>query len=292
MRKLIVNGDDFGFNREITDGIIECHAKGILTSTTLMVNMPAAEYAVEEGKKYPNLSVGIHLNLTLGRPLSPLEKIPTLIGSDGHFKNQAEMFKLAQWRRLSSEQVERELSAQIEKFLSLGIIPSHCDSHHHVADCLQIFPIKLKLLEKYNIKRLRTQRGFYHCDRNAPQKIKVFMRMLKINTVRLPHRMYYELQHIYCRHKGYRLPDERYGFTKLISQPPLQFNIAGWRKFIENMPRGIVEFCTHPGLPGEDSMDEPAFRPQRVVEYHLLINPECKEICREHHVELINFNAL
>jgi predicted glycoside hydrolase/deacetylase ChbG (UPF0249 family) len=292
MRKLIVNGDDFGFNREITDGIIECHTKGILTSTTLMVNMPAVEYAVEEGKKYPNLSVGIHLNLTQGRPLSAIEKIPALVGSDGNFKNQNEMFKLANRLRLPSEQVERELSAQIERFLSFGITPTHSDSHHHIADCLQIFPIKLRLMKKYNIKRLRTHRGFYRFDRTSSQKLKVFAKMLKTNTVRLPYRLYYEFQHIYCRFKGYRLPDVRYGFSKVISSSPLKFDITGWLKFIKNMPAGIAEFCAHPGLPSNDPVDKPAFRARRIAEYNLLINPECKKICREQNVELISFREL
>jgi len=292
MRKLIVNGDDFGFNREVTNGIIECHTRGILTSTTLMVNMPAAEYAAEKGKKYPNLSIGIHLNLTTGKPLSAPEKIPALLGPDGNFKKQKDMFKLANRFQLSSEQVERELSAQIEKFLSFGIVPTHCDSHHHTAACMQIFPIKLKLLNKYKIKRLRTHRGFYRFDKTSPQKLKVFAKMLKTNTIRLPYRVYHELQHIYCRFKGYRLPDFRYGFSKVISVPPLKPDIISWRKLIENMPPGIAEFCTHPGLPSEDPMDSPMFREQRIADYNLLVDPECKKICREKNVELINFSEL
>jgi len=292
MRKLIINGDDFGFNREITDGIIECHTKGILTSTTIMVNMPAAEYAVEQSKKYPNLPIGIHLNITLGKPLSAPEKIPALVDHDGNFKNQEEMFRLANRFQLPSQQVEREFSAQIERLLSFGITPTHCDSHHHIGDCFQIFPIKLKLLNKYNIKKLRTQRGFYRFDKNSSQKLNVLLKTLIKNTVRFPYRLYYELQHVYCRSKGYHLPDVRYGFSKLISDLPLKFDTAGWRKFIENMPSGTAEFCTHPGLPSEDPTDKPEFREQRIAEYNLMINPECKKICKENNVELISFNEL
>ena len=85
LRKLIVNADDFGFNQDVTDGILECHKNGCVTSTTLMTHMPAAEYAAERSKSYPELSVGIHFSINTGRPLSAPEKIPSLVDSQGNF---------------------------------------------------------------------------------------------------------------------------------------------------------------------------------------------------------------
>jgi len=292
MRKLIVNADDFGFNREVTDGIIECHLAGTVTSTTLMVNMPAAEYAAEQSKKYPDLSVGVHLTLDGSKPISDPSKVPALIGPDGNFHHYLEVFRLANRFRFPVDQIEREFCAQIERFLSLGIVPSHCDSHHHTDACLQTFPIKLRVLKKYGINKLRTHRGFYRFDKTSPHKFEVLAKMLKTNVIRLPYRVYYELQHIYCRFKGYRLPDVGDCFSKLISSPPLKFDVISWRKLIENIPPGVAEICTHPGLPSEDPMDSPMFRKQRVAEYNLLLNPECKKICQENDVELISFNEL
>lgn len=292
MRKLIVNADDFGFNREVTDGIIECHLAGTVTSTTLMVNMPAAEYAAEQSKAYPDLSVGIHLTLDGSKPVSDPSKVSALIGPDGNFHHYQEVFRLANRYQFPVDQVEREFCAQIERFLSLGIVPSHCDSHHHTADCLQFFPIKLKVLKKYGINKLRTHRGFYRLDKTSPQKFKVLLKMLKTNAVRFPYRTYYELLHIYSRLKGFRAPDVRYDFAKIVSLSPLKFDITGWEKLIVNMGRGVGELVAHPGLWSDDSMDRPEFREQRVAEYNLLLNPECKKICQENNVELISFNEL
>ena len=56
--KLIVNADDFGRTRGINYGIVECMKNGILTSTTIMMNMPYAEHAVKLAKKE-----GIHTAL-------------------------------------------------------------------------------------------------------------------------------------------------------------------------------------------------------------------------------------
>lgn len=292
MRRLIVNGDDFGFNREVTDGIIKCHCESILTSTTLMVNMPAAEYAAEQSKKYPNLSVGIHLNLTNNKPVANPQSVPTLVGQDGNFTDRQNVYRKANRFQFSSEEIEIEFRAQIEKFLSFGITPSHCDSHHRVGAWLQTFPIQIKVLKEYGIKKLRTHGGLYHFDKKCPRKFKVLLGALKKNTIKLPKNTYYKLQDIYSRFKGYSLPDERYGFAKLISSPPLKHDIAGWRRLIENMPHGTIEFNTHPGLPSADPHDTPEFRKVRSADYNFLMNPACKKICQEHEVKLINFNGL
>jgi predicted glycoside hydrolase/deacetylase ChbG (UPF0249 family) len=64
MKYCIVNGDDFGASCGINRGIIEVHRHGILTSTSLMVNMPCSEEAVVLGRDWPSLSVGLHVALT------------------------------------------------------------------------------------------------------------------------------------------------------------------------------------------------------------------------------------
>jgi chitin disaccharide deacetylase len=51
--RLIVNADDCGMSRGITDAILLAHRYGILTSTSLMANMPAAEYAIARVAKMP-----------------------------------------------------------------------------------------------------------------------------------------------------------------------------------------------------------------------------------------------
>jgi predicted glycoside hydrolase/deacetylase ChbG (UPF0249 family) len=254
----------------------------------MIVNMPTAEYASALIPKYPNLSVGIHLNLTLGRPLTPPSQIPSLIDDHGYFHNHREMFRRAFRFKLNPYEVEKELSAQIERFMGYGVEPTHCDSHHHIADCPGVFKVKIKLLKKYNIKRLRTHRGWYHRDINL-KGLKKLPDTVLINIKKFPNRTYYEIQHLHCRMKGFIQPDERYGFAKLISDKKLGYNAEGFRTLIENCPQGVVEYVVHPGLLSEDTMDEPEFREQRKTEYELLMNPECLRICENCGVQLINF---
>src|SRR5699024_11986375 len=84
MLKLIINADDFGYSRAVNYGIIDAHKKGVLTSTTLMTNMPGAEHAYKLGKEYNHLGIGVHLTLTCGKPL--LDNHQTLVDADGNFK--------------------------------------------------------------------------------------------------------------------------------------------------------------------------------------------------------------
>jgi predicted glycoside hydrolase/deacetylase ChbG (UPF0249 family) len=295
MKKLIINADDFGFNREITDGIVECHQNGTVKSTTLMVNMPAADYAASLIPHHRGLSVGIHLNLTLGRPVSPLEQVRSLVNEEGYFHDQSVMFKRAFRFQLNAKEIERELTAQVERFLAYGVSPTHADSHHHVADCPQIYPVKARVLKKFGIRRIRTQRGWYHCDRSVGG-VSALLGAVGTNLRRAPARLYYELLHLHSRACGFSLPDQRFGFQKVVLDRSRQtaghLDREGFETMIRNCPHGVSECVVHPGLLSEDPLDRPEYRIQRKAEHSLLTHPDCLSICRRHGVILTNFLEL
>ena len=63
MRYLIVNADDFGASHGINRGIVETHQRGILTSTSLLVDTPWSQDAASLAHTAPDLSVGLHVHL-------------------------------------------------------------------------------------------------------------------------------------------------------------------------------------------------------------------------------------
>src|SRR4029450_4885099 len=69
-RYLIVNADDFGADDGTTRGIIEAHERGIVTSTSLMVDMPGARAAVGVAREHPRRGLGLHVNVHAVTPLS------------------------------------------------------------------------------------------------------------------------------------------------------------------------------------------------------------------------------
>jgi chitin disaccharide deacetylase len=146
MIRLIVNADDFGLSRGVNYGIIDAHRYGIVNSTTMLVNMPGAEHAVELAKMFPQLGVGVHLTLTCGKPVS--RDVPSLVNANGYFKFDKNVDHHVE---VVLEEVEYEWDAQIKCFLSYGLTPTHLDSHHHVhrLDCLS--PVIKALSQKYQL---------------------------------------------------------------------------------------------------------------------------------------------
>ncbi|MCI0545677.1 MAG: ChbG/HpnK family deacetylase [Candidatus Rokubacteria bacterium] len=127
-RRLIVNADDFGLTEGVSRGILHAHREGIVTSTTLIVNRPVAPALVRE-LQASGLGVGLHMNLTLGRPLARAERVPSLVDAEGRFLRDAREAAA----RARPDEVRIELGNQIDAFRGLmGRFPTHLDSHHHV----------------------------------------------------------------------------------------------------------------------------------------------------------------
>jgi chitin disaccharide deacetylase len=103
VRRLIVNADDLGFTAGINRGILEAHERGIVTSTSLMVDRPGAEDGAEIARRTPTLSVGLHAVLIHRDELT-----------------------------VTTETCAAELERQLGRFEELvDSRPTHLDSHHH-----------------------------------------------------------------------------------------------------------------------------------------------------------------
>lgn len=117
MKYLIVNGDDFGASRGINRGMIEVHQRGILTSTSLLVQTPYADEAAAMARKVPDLSVGLHADVR------------------DALKESADGAGLRE-----------ELLSQYERFEKImGRPPTHLDSHHNVHLESKVMPYFLDL---------------------------------------------------------------------------------------------------------------------------------------------------
>ena len=88
MKRLIVNADDFGLTSGVTEGIVEAHRRGIVTSTSIIASGRAFESAVRHVAANPALGVGIHLTLVEELPVSDPAKIPSLAGPNGRLRQR------------------------------------------------------------------------------------------------------------------------------------------------------------------------------------------------------------
>lgn len=163
---IIVNADDFGKNRQVNEAICAAFAKGLIHRTTLMANMPYAAEAMDMARQHGfDSQVGIHLNLTEGRPLTDeLASNREICDENGMFtadfhRNTFKRFVLAS---AITKQIRAELDAQLARYEELGGTLFHVDSHHHVHTDLSVLKALRPLIKKYNVKSVRLGRNLYH----------------------------------------------------------------------------------------------------------------------------------
>lgn len=283
MKQLIINADDFGYNRQITDGIVESHLNGVVTSTTAMANMPGIEYAATCVHAVPKLSIGVHLTLTQGKPLSASEQVATLVKPDGCFYTFRELLGRMLKGKVRREHVEQELSAQIQHLVDLGIRPTHWDSHHHSATIPFVFGSAIRVAKRFGIPAMRIYK-VYNFGQTMP---------LREQLRRLPNRCYYAL--MFWRAKklhGFCGPDQLVAPSRLAgydAQGDLQ---SFWHEAMSRVPEGISEFAVHPGRLHEDEQDHLQMRLKRVRELEILTSSSFREAIERHGIALISYHDL
>lgn len=146
MSLLIINADDFGYSTGINYGIIHSYQRGILSSTTMLANMPGFEEGVKLVEENPDLGIGIHLALTCGSPLR--DDVPSLVENNGELHNLSFYEKDFE---IDLDELYREWKEQIEKIINSGIEPTHIDSHHHVNAIEPITEVFVRLANEYKL---------------------------------------------------------------------------------------------------------------------------------------------
>ena len=142
MKKIIVNADDFGISKEVNEGIVKGFQDGIITSTTVMANMPEFEQALSLAKKNSELGVGVHLNIIDGKALAIENELSQKFAVKcilGFVKRKT---------------IEEELMAQVEKVVK-HIDPSHLDVHQHQGVFPNIREAVVNVAKEYKIKKIR-----------------------------------------------------------------------------------------------------------------------------------------
>ncbi|EPW0615089.1 chitin disaccharide deacetylase [Enterobacter hormaechei] len=143
---LIVNADDFGLSKGQNYGIIEACRRGVVTSTTALINGEAVEHAAQLSRELPELGVGMHFVLTLGLPLSPMPGL-TRDGQLGKW-----IWEMAEQGALPLDEIARELDCQFNRFVDVfGREPTHIDSHHHVHMIPAIFPLVAEFAQRKGV---------------------------------------------------------------------------------------------------------------------------------------------
>jgi predicted glycoside hydrolase/deacetylase ChbG (UPF0249 family) len=126
MKRLLFTADDFGLTAGVSEGIVESIVHGAVGATAAMVCAEGAESHIARFAPAIPGRIGAHLQLTDGVPRSDASRLRSLLGPNGHFPRKGNQLGM-----LHPGEVRREWRAQLAVLESLGITPTHLDSHHH-----------------------------------------------------------------------------------------------------------------------------------------------------------------
>ncbi len=282
MKKVIINADDFGLVQGVNEGIIKAHKEGILTSTTLMANMPGFDQAVELAGAHPNLGVGVHLNILRGQSLSPVEKVESLLSKNRCFiPSVSHLVRRILLKRIRGDEVEREFRAQVEKVKNTGLSPSHIDSEKHIHMIRPLFRIVLRLAKEYEINRIRFIQEY--CLSLRPGQMLKSM-LISLSSASLKKRITTE---------GIRSPDRFYGVCASG-----RITAAKLKKVLHGVKEGVTEIMVHPGFITQDMIElETRIGPYYINKYRekelsALLDESLPDVIADLGIRLINFSHL
>jgi len=241
--RLIVNADDFGLTSGVNRAIIELHAGGVLTSTTLMARARATDEAAGLARRAPSLGVGCHVVLADGEPLLSTREIATLVDRrTGQFPASLAVFLTRLFRRrIRVAEIEAETRAQIEFLQGKGLRLTHIDTHKHTHMFPTVLRAVLRAARACGIRAVRSPfepQWAIRAANGAP-----WLRLAEVSALRW-------LEPI-CRRiiaeEGFATTD---GTIAVAGTGVL--DAAMLRSLLKQMPEGTWELVTHPGYNDAD----------------------------------------
>jgi predicted glycoside hydrolase/deacetylase ChbG (UPF0249 family) len=286
MKQVIINADDFGLARGINLGIIRAHTEGIVTSTSVVVNGNSFDEGVALLKKTPSLGTGIHLNLTLGKPLLPKNLCKTLVDSNGCFFSYLRFIRRVLLKRIDPGEIKKELQKQIERFLETGFSCFHIDTHKHIGYIPLILDIILELAEEFQIRRVR-----------FPNEVRIFPGSVYLKNLFDRDTVMSFFVSYLVKKAGSKL------YKKRVAHPEYFFGItlAGFTEkdnpyasYLKACQEGVNEIMCHPSVMEEhpSAVYGRYGSKRRYQELQRLTDPELKEIILQRRLKTISFRDI
>lgn len=266
-RRLIVNADDYGLCRGVNTGIIEAAERGVVTSASMMVNLQGFDDAVLRARSCPSVSLGLHLNLTTGRPLTSAPSLTQR--KTGEFHPLPVLIAKASLGRVDSSEVANECKAQIDRMIGAGIRPTHLDSHRHVHIHPAFWPAVLQAAASRNVSNVRVP-----CEPlriNAADWRATLKKTGLLVSTRLSRRGMGD--HAAIHFFGVSLQGGNPFAARLFA-------------LIPDLPAGMTELMTHPGYADASLSEHDGYTWQREEELRVLCSGGLRDLLARSGIEL------
>ena len=267
-RLLIIHADDLAVAHSQDIASFDALDKGAVTSASIMVPCPWLTEVADYAKAHPDADLGLHLTLTSEwktyrwGPVASKDQVPSLIDNDGYLWPEV----APALQHIKADDAERELRAQIERAMALGIHPTHIDSHMGVLfNRPDLFAVYLKLAHEYKLP---------------------FLGMLGPSV---PPAM------------SSQLSDKKDLLLDAVVMAYPNVAAADWKNFylsaIKNLKPGLTEMIVH--LAHDDaemqaiSVGHPDYGAAwRQRDYDVITSPEFKNALEENHIVLVHWKDI
>lgn len=271
---LIVNADDFGFFPHISQGIIKCIDAGAVGATGIMANSPHFDEHIPWLQGVANVDIGVHLNITAGRPLTSAMEI-ALSGSDGRFSGWPGVGRLLLSRAVNLPLMVSEWEAQIRRCLDAGLAIQFLNSHEHIHIVPGLSAALVDLAARFQVPYVRRSLPDW-CHAYKPGAIFRNGIMLTMDLIanRAPARASPRLLGM--------------SVSGRLSMRYLERRLSSLSR------GGVYELMCHPGLAPENGKVD-----SRLRRYHdweselaLLTNPSFKKLLDDYGVRLVRYGDI
>jgi len=282
MKKLIINADDLGADEARNRGIFEAIEAGRVTSVSILVNGDGFEDAMKRWKSLgkTDISLGIHINLSEGKPIS--RDLRILTGQDGFFKGKQpphSLLKQPSGIELERE-IQKEINAQIHILKKCKMPITHLDGHQHIHIAPAVLPIAVSEASKNKIQWIRIP------DEPHPSIITLMAQSdseeeaTMFSRLGMSARTFVMVSEIEsCDH-----------FRGLYLKGKLDISVLD--KLFKNLPMGLTELMVHPGRVA-DSENIGVFSAfstqQREKELTALLDPAFPSLLQKYGISLTPF---
>lgn len=265
---VIIHADDLGETHAVNAAAIKAMQGGTINSASLMAPCPWFPEMADYAKSHPDADLGLHLTLTSERvyyrwgPVAPADKVSSLVDENGYFHHD--------WdnnQHISASEVEIELRAQIERALTMGVRPTHLDSHQYrlIMSGKELFDAMLRVAHDYKLPVFVTRDWFTEHP--------YLQTSLGPSDLVLDHTITID-------------PDV----------PPgkwVEFYVSA----LKNLKPGVTEFVIHPGFDDEELRAATRERSTwgsawRQRDYDFFISDQFREILTQEHIKLITWREL
>ena len=283
MKQLIITADDYGMSRAVNDAIEAGMSAGIITSTNVMTNMPLYEEARELKNKFPNVSVGLHWTLSgAGKPVTPVEQVPTLVNEKGNFFSFIEFRNRYRKGLIKNEEILVELRNQFDLFYKLMGMPDYWNTHQNTHVDFKIYQLFVSLAVELKIPAMRSHQRIYVPASDPNEKLPLMWRMIEPFKSKL-----IDFWQHNAHKKGMASPE---GLIVTMRAKDMN-NIDFVFKNIKWGNQRVAEFVIHPAI----TNDSPFFGrivDQRITEYKLFSDVETRKEIESCGIKLASYRVL